>query len=200
MDLSGNNNKFLNDEELSKLDRYKSNILLKSINECNMYVQTGAMILMADQINDSINTITRPVSALYVVMDYVNNGSIPREALIEVIYNLMQYVQDKNLEVKSVDFQKISFTINVLHQLLLENSSFKIYSCKKSFMPKLSLNKIKTKIKRGQMLYLLDRDLYQDEATKQNIMANVFFAVETGIWYYVLDEELINLKGESYKK
>lgn len=195
-----NNKNFLNEDELSELDRFKSGALLQAINECNMYTQTGALIVMADSMKNKANVLIRPTTALYIVMDYLNKAAIPREALIEAIFNLIQFVQDKNLKIESSDFQKISFTINTLHQILLENSYFKIFGCKKSFIPKLSLNREKIKIKRGQMLYLLDKDWYLDPETKQNVLANVIFAVETGIWYYLLDEEMQYLKGESYKK
>lgn len=192
--------KLLNDEELDKLDPYKDSKLIKAINECNTYVQNGAIITMLDKDkNDNVHYVSRNVLALYEVMHYVNECSIPREALIEIIFNLFQFAQEQKLAVDSDDFKRVSFTVNILQQILYENTAFQVYSCKRGFIPKLELNIKGTTVKRGEILYLLEKSSFKDKRDNHIIEASVFFDVVSGYWVYLLDSELINLKKEKLK-
>ena len=193
-------NKLLNDEELSELDLYKNVELIKAINECNTYVQNGAITVMLDtDKNNKVHCVTRDVHALYEVMHYVNECSIPREALIAVIFNLFQFARDQQYKVDSNEFKRISFTVNILQQLLYDNTSFQIYSCKKKFVPSLDLNEKGVVVKRGNILYLLDRNAYRDKRDGHIFETNVLFDVVEGNWIYALDSEMSYFKREKLK-
>ena len=205
MDLSGNNNNnelhILNKEELDNIDHYKSSDLIQAINECNTYVQTGAIITMLDSIGDNnICSATRTVEALSVVMNYVNKGSIIREALVEVIYNLFQYAAKHNLSIDSPEFKQTSFTIEILQQILYENTYFYIYTCKKSFIPKLNEGDVNFKVKRNNILYLLDTGTFKINGTDTIQDLYVFFDVISGNWLYLTKDEMQNLKEQSMNK
>lgn len=192
------NNKFLNDEELSKLDKYKSLDLLRSINECNLYVQNGAIVTMFDADKNGYSIVNRSSKALHSVMDYVNNGSVTREAIVSILYNLFQYIEDNKLEPEDEEFRTLSFTINILHQILSENTMFKIYSCKKDFIPKASLNSKNVEILKDDVLYLLESGNFK--CGKDTKFLYVFFNVIAGFWCYLSKSEMSNLKKEKVRK
>ena len=193
-----NSIEFLNDDELNKLDKYKGMTLIKAINECNTYVQNGALIVLADKVNDKVSVVSRTTESLFFVMDYVNNCSIPREALIEILFNLFQTIEDKDLDPSKEEFRVISFTIRTLHHLLLANTTTKIFTCKKGFIPTSPINDAEIiKIKRGDILYQFDKGNFEKDRKEYHL--NVFYDVFNGNWYYLTDDEIQYLKDEGNK-
>lgn len=191
--------RFVTDEELTKLDNYKSLELIKAINECNMYVQNGAVTTMMDfDSNGKLHIAQRNSSSLYRVMEYVNNESIPRDALLAVIHNLYVYVSSNGYAPETKTFNEVSFAIGILQGILNNTTQFAIYICKKPFTPKSDFNIKVNLVEKGDVIYLVEKAEYLlDGDTRATIYTG--FNTMSGTYIYLYEDELKFLKTHNIK-
>lgn len=180
--------KFLTDDQLDNIDRYKDIDLIKAINECNTYVQADTKITITENVGDKNINIVRGTGPLHLVMDFVNEEAIPREALIESMYKLNMYMSDSNApDPTSTEGECIGFAINLLYDLLSKNTLFIPYRCVKTFRPKAS--DTDNNVEKDDSLSLTNKYV-----SAMNVPMNVLFNFNLGEWIYITDDEMDNLE------
>ena len=186
--------KIASDDELDRLDKYKDVTLIKAISECNSYLQTSSFITMMDFNQKKFQSITRDTSALFHVMEYVNEESISREALIEKIYELACYCKEHDIDAKSEEGKSIYFAMNLLIDILKSNTLFEIYICSKDFKAKLVdiNNEQQIEVYKDETLFLTNHWIKEDKSA-----LDIFFNVDQGVWIYIennINQNLIRMK------
>ena len=179
---------FLSDSQLEGLDRYKDLDLIKAINECNLYTQANTKIIMTENIGEKDVNIIRGTGPLHMVMDYVNEEAISRDALIESMYKLNLYAaqRDSN-ELTKVESECVGFAINLLYDLLSKNTMFIPYKCVKTFRPRATTTG--NDIDKNDSLSLTNKYI-----SMSNENMNTLFDFNLGEWIYITDEEMKNLE------
>lgn len=179
---------FLTDDQLEDMEKYKDIDLIKAINECNTYVQADAKITITESVGDKNINIVRGTGPLHLVMDFVNEEAIPREALIESMYKLNKYMSSIEApDLKSKEGECVGFAINLLYDLLSKNTLFVPYRCIKTFRPKASSTGNDVEV--DDSLSLTNRYI-----SISNISMNALFDFDLGEWIYITDDEMENLE------
>ena len=176
--------KLADDQDLNNLEDYKDADLVKAIAECNLYIQSGAKIVIPDPKNK--RQIVADTTALEVVMDYVNHDTVSREALLEKLFQLFQTIlNNENSFLTKQDLETIGFGMNLLQSILTENTLFVPYISKSTF----EVNNIFSsgKIEEHDTLGLIHKIILEDQKLF------VVFDFNCGEWFHLTEQQMSNL-------